>query len=337
MCETLDNDWRQGQRWPAGPVSAYIRAIRGSQYSESAAALLPRRTELLHDAKKSAVIPGYSSRERRDPRGNGRVATAQPMQPEECRNVREVQVIRGAAARLAMAVIVSGGVMSAWFNAHAQAPQRDAAAAVEMGNHYSLALAMHTAVARGDLSAIALNAQALAQYPEPPGASERTSKYAATIRRTAGDIAAAPDVLTAATATALLLNVCGQCHQAVGTRPSLPLRSEPELGGVVGHMLAHRRAADQMFQGLVSPSNALWRDGARAFATAPLHAGDLPVNSAGRKQMIQTEERMHRLATDAAQATDLRARANFYGQLLAGCADCHRHSPRWGPPVELDR
>jgi hypothetical protein len=233
---------------------------------------------------------------------------------------------------MTMAVILSAGASASWFDAPAQVPQPGAAQAVEMGNHYSLALAMHTAVTRGDLAAIAISAQALTQYPEPPGANDRTSRYVAAIRQTAAAAAVAPNIVAAATTTALMLNACGQCHLAIGARPTLPLRPEPELGGVVGHMLAHRRAADQMFQGLVLPSHALWRDGTRAFAVAALHGSDLPVSAAERRQLTQTEERMHRLATDAAQATDLRARANFYGQLLAGCADCHHRSAWWGPP-----
>jgi cytochrome c553 len=202
-----------------------------------------------------------------------------------------------------------------------------------MGKHYGLAFALHTAVIRGDSDAIALAAQALARAPDPPGTiTDRTAKHAATIRQAAADVAASKTIVAAATSTALILNACGQCHLALDAKPSFTLRPESELGGIVGHMLAHRRAADQMFQGLATPSNALWREGTRAFASAPLHAGDLPVNQADRKWLTQTEERMHRLSTDAAQATEPRARANYYGLLLGGCADCHGRSARWGPP-----
>jgi hypothetical protein len=48
-----------------------------------------------------------------------------------------------------------------------------------------------------------------------------------------------------------------------------------------------------------------------------------PVTAVVRAPLAQTEERLHRLATGAAQATDPAARAAFYGQFLAGCADCH--------------
>ncbi|MDH4065501.1 MAG: hypothetical protein OEW19_13970, partial [Acidobacteriota bacterium] len=51
-----------------------------------------------------------------------------------------------------------------------------------------------------------------------------------------------------------------------------------------------------------------------------------------RRQLAPTEERVHRLATDAIQATDAKTRAGFYGQVLAGCADCHKlHAKLWGP------
>lgn len=128
-----------------------------------------------------------------------------------------------------------------------------------------------------------------------------------------------------------MLNACGQCHLRSAAHPSLPLRATPEVGTIVGHMVAHQRAADQMLQGLVTPSDALWKDGARAFSTAALHPADIPVPAMERRQLAATEEKLHRLAGDAAQATEPRARANYYGQLLAACADCHSRSTRWGP------
>jgi len=114
--------------------------------------------------------------------------------------------------------------------------------------------------------------------------------------------------------------------------PAQAIRPRPQVGGVVGHMLEHQVAVDLMFQGLVVPSDSLWRQGTRAMATAPLHPRELPVDSAVRRELAPTEERVHRIATAAAQATDPFARAGFYGQMLAGCADCHkRHARIWGP------
>jgi cytochrome c553 len=190
---------------------------------------------------------------------------------------------------------------------------------------------MHRAVIRGDLAEVAVDAQTLTRYEGPPGMPERATTYVTAIRQAATTAAAAPTAVAAATASALMLSACGQCHRLVGARPSIAVRGSPELGGLVGHMLAHQRAADQIFQGLLLPSDALWREGTRAFASQPLHSMDLPVGGLERRKLSRTEEQIHRIATDAAQANEPRARANYYGQLLAGCADCHSQSAKWGP------
>lgn len=232
---------------------------------------------------------------------------------------------------MAAAAVLSGSMSGTWFAVHAQSPQPDAQRAAEMREHYWDAMAMHTAVIRGDLAAVAASAQSLTQYAGPPGMPDRAAGHVVAIRRAAAEAATAPNVVVAATSSAVMLNACGQCHRAVGAHPSLSLRVAPELGGVVGHMLAHQRAADQIFQGLVVPSDALWRAGARALASAPLHSAELPVGALEGRKLARTEQQIHRVATDAAQATEPRARANYYGQMLAGCADCHRRSAKWGP------
>jgi hypothetical protein len=215
--------------------------------------------------------------------------------------------------------------------AGSQSIQPDAQRAAQMRGHYADAVAMQNAVIRGDQAGVALAAQALVEYAAPPGMPDRSAAHVATIRRSARDAANATTIVTAAVSSALMLNACGQCHQLAGVQPAVALRPSARVGGLVGHMMEHQRAADQIFQGLVIPSDRLWRDGTRALATAPLHPADLPVGAAERRALSSTEERMHRLSTDAAQATEPRARANYYGQLLAACADCHSRSKTWGP------
>ena len=207
----------------------------------------------------------------------------------------------------------------------------DTQSAAAMREHYADAVAMHTAVIKGDLAGVSLAAHGLTEYTAPPGMPDRSDARVAEIRQAARDASAATTIVSAATASAVMLNACGQCHVLTGTLPVISLRPITQLGGLVGHMLEHQHATDQIFQGLVTPSESKWRDGWRAFAVAPLKPADLRVSGEARRTLMQTEERMHRLATDAAQATDARARANYYGMLLAGCADCHSKSKTWGP------
>lgn len=235
--------------------------------------------------------------------------------------------------RIASLVVLLGAVVLGTVVAHAtsQAVRPDSGRQEEMRTHFGQVMTVQAAVIRGDLDAVAAPARALAAAEAPVSMPSNGARHLMALRGAAQEAAEAKDLVVAAYATALMLNACGDCHRAVGTMPAAPVTPRPAVGGMVGHMLAHQEAADQLAQGLIVPSTSLWQAGAKGFATAPLNPRDLPVDR-DRREMLATEEHMHRIAITAYQATDSRARAIFYSQLLAGCADCHRRHPRlWGP------
>ena len=118
--------------------------------------------------------------------------------------------------------------------------------------------------------------------------------------------------------------------------PAARLSAAQDVGGVVGHMLEHQRAADLMLQGLVAPSTSIWREGAAALLAAPLRSDKLPPDPKWTPELRAAEARVHRLASDAVQATDSLARANFYAQILAHCSACHGlHEKSLGPVPAL--
>jgi mono/diheme cytochrome c family protein len=214
----------------------------------------------------------------------------------------------------------------------ARLPQAVTERATQMREHFERAMVLHEAIIRGDVPAVKAAAQPLTEYVGPASGAGPTNVHVAGIRDAARAAATASDMVGAAYATATMLSHCGSCHRAAGVLPAATLRGPSSLGGVVGHMLAHQQAADQLLQGLAVPSDSLWRAGAKALASAPLHARDLPVDAATRRELMGNEERIHRLATGAAEATDAKARASYYAQFLAGCAECHkRHATLWGP------
>jgi hypothetical protein len=217
-------------------------------------------------------------------------------------------------------------------HAESQTVRFDPERAEYMRAHFGKAIVVRAAVIRGDLPAVASAARALSDEESPASLPSGSERHVAALRDASRQAAGATSVAAAAYSTAFMLNACGDCHRAVGTMPAMPLTPRPKLGGVVGHMLAHQQAADQLLQGLMTPSTSLWQAGAKGFAAAPLHPRDLPVSAEVRREMASAEERIHRIATDAFQATDSLARASFYGQILTGCADCHkRHATLWGP------
>ena len=228
--------------------------------------------------------------------------------------------------------LVAAALAAATVSANAaQSGRSDPGRAAQMRDHYTVALTLHGAVIRGDLPSVVQHARTLAKYEGPSPAAAGTASHVAAIRQAADQAAAAKDLVSAAYASGLMLAACGDCHRAAGVMPAAPVGPRPQVGGTVGHMLAHQRAADQMLQGLVVPSNSLWLEGTKAFVSAPLHDPQLSGSRARDRAMLTTEQRIHRIASDAAQATDSRSRASFYSQMLAGCADCHKQQSQWGP------
>ena len=55
---------------------------------------------------------------------------------------------------------------------------------------------------------------------------------------------------------------CGPFHVAAKVKPALPDVPRPALtGGREAHMLEHQWAVDVMYQGLIGPSDELWKKG----------------------------------------------------------------------------
>jgi cytochrome c553 len=217
---------------------------------------------------------------------------------------------------------------------NAQAVKTDPDREAYMQTHFGRVLTVHDAVIRGDLAAVKPAAAWLAEHDPEPSLPAGTAPHVAAMKAAAQRAAAAETVLAAAIATAGMLKTCGDCHRATGTMPTMPQTPRPDLGGVVGHMLQHQTAADQMAQGLMAPSNTLWRTGTEGFKGASLHPRALPPGAKLPASLLASEERIHQLASQALLAEDPGARAVFYGQILARCADCHaQHRTLWGPAL----
>jgi len=141
----------------------------------------------------------------------------------------------------------------------------------------------------------------------------------------------ATDLASAAAATAVMLRQCGACHRTV-VRPAPPTPVRPDVGGLVGHMLEHQRAVDELLQGLVIPSASLWSQGAERLRGEPISAGELRRDPALTESYQQADARVHEIAERAVGAQDPIARGAAYAELLTTCAECHSlHRRIWGP------
>ena len=202
----------------------------------------------------------------------------------------------------------------------------------QMQHHFTQVALIHESIIRGDLRSIRAPALQLAQLPTPNAVPAAAEPHVAAIRQAARAAADATTLGAAATATVQMLMQCSDCHRQVGVGVVPNVAKRPDVGGVVGHMLEHQRAADDMLLGLLVPSPSQWQDGARRLSVAPLKSSQFPEDPALTKDVEKADARVHELAKAAEKAPDANARAGAYAELMATCASCHKAHPRiWGP------
>ena len=98
----------------------------------------------------------------------------------------------------------------------------------------------------------------------------------------------------------------------------------------LAHMLRHQWAAEQMWDGLIGPSEARWNDGVTELAEAPLGQDEIFANATATPAIGKLATDVHALAAEGRKATTWDDRAAVYGRLLASCAACHAAIPRAG-------
>ena len=208
------------------------------------------------------------------------------------------------------------------------APERLA----QMEHHFSQVTLIHEAVIRGDLPAVREPAKLLAEAEAPRDVAASTAPYVAAMRLAAKRAVAAQDLASVAAATSSMLLSCGDCHRTAGTMPVPMTPKRPDVGGLVGHMLEHQRAADEMLEGLFIPSETQWLRGATRFVGAPLLQKSLLRDEKLTPEIRKAEERVHQLAERAIKATAWKDRGDIHAQMLMTCASCHSlHGLVWGP------
>lgn len=156
---------------------------------------------------------------------------------------------------------------------------------------------------------------------------ERWQPWVHDMQKHAGELAMAPDVGEAAQWTASVALTCGNCHWHMGKGPAYDTAevatptSQPE--DLRARMRRHSLAADDLWMGLVRPSQGAWTRGARLLNEAPperpTQAGGAEVDAAFAAQLNAIKA----LGLRAITAKTPHERASVYGEFLARCAACH--------------
>ena len=232
---------------------------------------------------------------------------------------------------LVTATAVRAGSASGPFQI-SQSPPADPARAATMQHHFVEVARVHEAVIRGDLRGALPPAAALAAMQTPTNLPIDAEPFVARLRQAGRAAGTAANLRTAAAATVTMIQQCAACHQAVGTYPAPIAMKRPDAVGVVGHMLDHLRAVDNLLEGLVVPSDSLWSAGIQRLRTATLRPDEWPRDPKLTAEARKADAAIHALADKGIAATTSNQRGGVYAELLTTCASCHSlHPGIWGP------
>jgi len=198
---------------------------------------------------------------------------------------------------------------------------------VHMGHTFWDAVDARDALIEGDLEAARVAARSLRDRAYGDTVPGDWKTFIGDMRKHANDLALAPDLETAAIALGMISLSCGSCHWFADHGPvQLPDVQVVELAPgdeqLRDRMLRHVIASEQMWEGLIIPSDHVWHQGTLAFTRAPFAP---PVDQGvvvDPEAHAQIEE-LRSLASKARVATSHKKRAELYGELVARCAACH--------------
>jgi cytochrome c553 len=194
-----------------------------------------------------------------------------------------------------------------------------------MRDHFEQVRGVQVGVIRGDLAAAKAAAKWVARREALEGAPKDWEPYVAQMRTAAGEAAAAPDIATAAVATAAMGSACATCHEAMQHYPQfLATVQPPEADATLPHMTGHMWAADRMWKGLVTPSATSWDNGVAALAGDPLEGESIVPEADDPARLTALAAKVHDLAAQGGGVAEMEAREEIYGRFLATCAECHQ-------------
>ena len=203
-------------------------------------------------------------------------------------------------------------------------PPEPAVVTAHMSEHFTRASDLQRAVVNGDMEAVEATANWIAEHSKLSGAPASWDPYLAEMRAAAEVAVEAPDLYTAAKATARVGAACGDCHKGHGATVKFSIDGALAEGGdAEAHMNRHVWASARLWEGLVVPSAEVWQTGAKALDEVPLVPEELTDDDEVMSEAQFTADRVHELGAAARQALDPDMRAATYGELLATCSRYH--------------
>ncbi|MEO8702166.1 MAG: hypothetical protein ABI867_19135 [Kofleriaceae bacterium] len=192
-----------------------------------------------------------------------------------------------------------------------------------MTEHFVVVSKLERAIARGHLDDAHRHARWIDEHDEAPQLVA-WRPFVDEMRASARAIAETTDLPTAGVLAARLAAACSDCHVATHAVVTFAWEPVPDEAPVLQvQMRRHEWAAERLWEGLVGPSDALWREGTSVLATAKL---DTVAASSGasRGDVLALANQVRQLARRATTLSERRDRATLFGELLSTCAGCHQ-------------
>lgn len=235
---------------------------------------------------------------------------------------------------VAMTLAATVGAFGIWLTSDTalQAAGQAAQTGTHMKEHFDQVGVMQDAVIRGDLEALREPGKYMAEH-KVDGMPAKAGSQIQAMQAAAKRAAEASDIHMAANAVATMASTCGTCHRSTDTvvKPAPPA-APPKTEDLAAHMLAHQQAVEYLYQGLIAPSDELWKMGAQLLRASPMQKEKFPADEKLTEDIKAFEIKTHQFADMAGKATDPKTRVGVYGEIIASCAGCHGlHGRVWGP------
>jgi hypothetical protein len=210
---------------------------------------------------------------------------------------------------------------------HAEPNPEQRARKLHMGATFWDAVDVRDALLDGDLSRAKEIARSLRDRQYDDTLPVDWKPFIGDMRKHADELAMAPDLETAAAELGMISLSCGNCHWFTDHGPTPlpdPRVPDPSPGEeqLSDRMTRHTIASEQMWEGLIIPSDQTWHHGTLTFTHAPFEPPldkDMSVDS----ELHARIEELRGLAHEARVARSHKKRAQLYGRMVARCASCH--------------
>ncbi len=131
---------------------------------------------------------------------------------------------------------------------------------------------------------------------------------------------ASDNIEMAAHIAGTMAGTCGACHEEQGLEV---LQEDGTSPSEDDFMRRHRWASEQLWNGIIGPSDSAWQAGAAVLRDSKFTAAEVEDYIVTTPEIEELIAKMQASSEEAQSTVKPEERQRLYGNLLAGCALCH--------------